>query len=1030
MSTPRLVADIRPAISSSSPRQLTAIGSILYFSANDGISGFELWKTDGTSSGTTQVADIRPGISSSYPGNFTAIDNTIYFIANYGIRGFELWKTGGTSDGTSLVADINTNNSSYGPSSLIATENTIYFVHNDGTSGYELWKTDGSITTLVADINRGIGNSDPRELMVIENTLFFTASDGIGGRDLWRTDGTNAGISRLTDFDAIPLFSSSVGRANPQSLTRVGNTLFFVGWGESSEFALWKSDGTPAGTNRIIDFQLGVYESGALQLAGVGETLFFTAFDEYSGRELWKTDGTALGTQRITDIRQGPYSSGISQLTAVGNTLFFTANDGISGTELWKTDGTSAGTQRVADINLGIADSNPSNLTAVGNSLFFTAFDRSNGHELWRTDGTTSGAIRITDTGSAFAASPGYPALVGNTLFFTAELDGNGNELWALDIDTDPDGETGSTYSINRLFGRDGREGESLLFRITRTGEIGQAGSVKVATKSGGATADVDFRSLNTTIDFAPGQATVDVSVDALWDLETEGTETFSIDISTNSSRDRIGTASVSGLINSVQASYAGVDKDGQPFVIKDTDYNPAWMVSFRGANKPFNFRRPTYVYIHGWKDKADSSNSKIIYEALSSRGANVINVDWSMMAAINSVLQPTKAVTATQQVGETVADFLIKTGLPLTSVTLIGHSLGSLVAASAAREIKSRTGKPIAELVALDTAFGDYDIDGRTSRIDRPLAFNTVLAATTTSFTVSDLVGGIFSLAGSNGRASTADNAYLVQYARSLDDDIKDLGLVERGVGPHNGVIGVYSDLFRKQALSPDSIPIRQTFDAEGRPDTKGKFDGVVVAPLPWSYSKGEAPQRRAPKAIGWATSYDDPVIYGSNTDDVMFFDLFRDERNSVTLHGRGGNDWLIANQTDKKGVDSLIGGKGADTFWFGYERYGKKTLPYMNTLADTTGYGGNAYGVVADFEHRSDSLLFGWKSGQIKARAGSAISKDLVSAHGNGMGFMRGNDLITYVPGLRASHITGLQDSGRLGYQQFAPLEEALFF
>jgi pimeloyl-ACP methyl ester carboxylesterase len=404
-----------------------------------------------------------------------------------------------------------------------------------------------------------------------------------------------------------------------------------------------------------------------------------------------------------------------------------------------------------------------------------------------------SGVKQVFSSDFAFAAlkSDGSVVTWGNTSF-GGDSSAVANQLTNVDAFANPftddrlTSETptpsGSIYSISRIDSSDGREGEKLQFRITRSGDISQAGSVRVATKSGGATADVDFRSLNTTIAFATGQATADVSVDALWDLETEGTETFSININTTSSRDRIGTASVSGLINNVQARYASVDKDGQPFVIKESSYNPitkrithtrrsdpAWMVSFRGANEPFNFRRPTYVYIHGWKDDADSSNSKIIYEALSSRGANVINVDWSTMAAIDSIGQPTKAVTATQQVGETVADFLIKTGLPLPSATLIGHSLGSLVASSAAREIKSRMGQQIAELVALDTAFGvAYDIDGRTNRFDAPLSFNTGLAKTTTSFTASDLIGGIPTSAGDNDRAATADKAYLVQYARS----------------------------------------------------------------------------------------------------------------------------------------------------------------------------------------------------------------------------------------------------------------------
>ena len=39
----------------------------LFFMANDGATGYELWKTDGTAAGTVIVKDINPGIANSLP---------------------------------------------------------------------------------------------------------------------------------------------------------------------------------------------------------------------------------------------------------------------------------------------------------------------------------------------------------------------------------------------------------------------------------------------------------------------------------------------------------------------------------------------------------------------------------------------------------------------------------------------------------------------------------------------------------------------------------------------------------------------------------------------------------------------------------------------------------------------------------------------------------------------------------------------------------------------------------------------------
>src|SRR5581483_588959 len=99
-------------------------------------------------------------------------------------------------------------------------------------------------------------------------------------------------------------------------------------------WALWKSDGTAAGT-------VLVNLVSAWQLANVNGTLFF--YDSGSG-DLSKSDGTAAGTVKITTIP--PISWGASQppIVSAGREAFFLAGSVSGASQLWETDGTAAGT--------------------------------------------------------------------------------------------------------------------------------------------------------------------------------------------------------------------------------------------------------------------------------------------------------------------------------------------------------------------------------------------------------------------------------------------------------------------------------------------------------------------------------------------------------------------------------------------------------------------------------------------------------------------------------------------------------------
>src|SRR5437588_12669458 len=56
-----LVKDINPGPGWSNPQYLTAIGRTLFFTAYDDTNGYQLWKTDGTTSGTERLTnDLSP----------------------------------------------------------------------------------------------------------------------------------------------------------------------------------------------------------------------------------------------------------------------------------------------------------------------------------------------------------------------------------------------------------------------------------------------------------------------------------------------------------------------------------------------------------------------------------------------------------------------------------------------------------------------------------------------------------------------------------------------------------------------------------------------------------------------------------------------------------------------------------------------------------------------------------------------------------------------------------------------------------
>src|SRR4051812_46976529 len=77
--TPQMVLDINTNTLPSDPSGLVVVGSTTYFTADDGVHGIELWKTDGTADGTALVKDINPGSAGSNLASLTNVNGALFF---------------------------------------------------------------------------------------------------------------------------------------------------------------------------------------------------------------------------------------------------------------------------------------------------------------------------------------------------------------------------------------------------------------------------------------------------------------------------------------------------------------------------------------------------------------------------------------------------------------------------------------------------------------------------------------------------------------------------------------------------------------------------------------------------------------------------------------------------------------------------------------------------------------------------------------------------------------------------------------
>ncbi|MCC6371332.1 MAG: T9SS type A sorting domain-containing protein [Bacteroidia bacterium] len=452
-----------------SATSFTVVNNLLFFIGNTAANGTELWRSDGTIAGTYMVKDIwaTTGNALSTFSNYKGFYNGfLYFLANNGINGAELWKTDGTTAGTNLLKDINPGTATSNITNLKVGNNGLYFYATEPATGTELWYSDGTIanTQLIKDVATGTASAYASELTFAGNYAYYHY-----GKTIYKSNGTSAGTTTLYISVAPSMsLSTPMQEAMDRRLEIHNNEVYFLikkndvlsPFTQTDSLLFCKSDLNLTSVTRVLvsEFSFpGISNLSSTQLASTGTSkhgssfiyvfanplpnyhIFvfnptlnhvkanYNKFNSYSqpmttyqtfGNKLYFPFPSAQDNEpayldlsndniylikNINPVSSCFYNSGGPSsgnpfwnytIYTLNNKNYFLANAPGSGLEFWETDFTTLGTNLVKDIYPGANDfdyispimtNNYGKINGVltPNNFFFAANDGVNGLELW-----------------------------------------------------------------------------------------------------------------------------------------------------------------------------------------------------------------------------------------------------------------------------------------------------------------------------------------------------------------------------------------------------------------------------------------------------------------------------------------------------------------------------------------------------------------------------------------------------------------------------------------------------------------------
>jgi ELWxxDGT repeat protein len=331
------------------------------------------------------VADLappRPMGQGSLAQNFRTIGNKVYFQATTPLTGSELFRTDGTAAGLELAADLAPGSKGSSPYVFGAAGHRAIVLADDG-AGPQYWSVSAGEPSLRLTSMNWMEPPIPgagRVIAQTENRLLWLNVGLSGIRSLWSSDGTVAGTGRVvgpSGFPTAPMQGCGLASRAVVAGEITGGMMLGAADGLAGEvLAQVSGAAVPAASSYTPDAFRVSFDSAC----------YFLWERQGGGWTLWRSDGTTAGTYAFTSSADGQ-PAGVQVLHGE-----FFLLDRI-GTQLRLLRSSVA--QPAPVLVTSDLSSHPTerpSLTQAGDYLLFLAYPPgSSERKLYRSDGTAAG---------------------------------------------------------------------------------------------------------------------------------------------------------------------------------------------------------------------------------------------------------------------------------------------------------------------------------------------------------------------------------------------------------------------------------------------------------------------------------------------------------------------------------------------------------------------------------------------------------------------------------------------------------------
>lgn len=426
----RLLYDLAPGPISSYPQAGVVLDDRLLMGAYMPDSGRELYSVNLESGEMLLEADLNGGTtSSSSPSDFASNGGLAAFTANDGLSGTQVWLSDGTVEGSNPVPGSSAN---LGPSSEPKfVENVLYW-----QSSRAVWRHD-----LASGITSSVGRSRVDELLVSTEILVVQSGPQVELLDpetLERVEafeGARVAIDEegrvfAVANDRVVTWTREEGLRDAGAIPTAGwvrrdgvaawSHYYFLANESAGPTWLWASDGenvVRVGTEPVSCCTLRpIPVQGGMLLGQYDRTLL--------------VKGTTI--EVLVDQR------GFSEFVRLGTLTYFVSEGGDGSAALRVTDGTVDGTRLLQRL-----PASGHEVTIVGawnGSVVLAIRGDDRRHQVY-----LASDARLQPVGQRYPSYTAKAAVVGDRLIFRAEDQLTGSELWVLDLANTVSSEAGAS---------------------------------------------------------------------------------------------------------------------------------------------------------------------------------------------------------------------------------------------------------------------------------------------------------------------------------------------------------------------------------------------------------------------------------------------------------------------------------------------------------------------------------------------------------------------------------------------------------